>query len=165
MHTPAPCPVRPARHLGEHLAGRRFGPLRLLRPLGQGGFAPVWLAEETFGGKRLREVAVKLFFLPEELAPASQEADRWRDSVAEEARALCRVEHPNVVRLYSLQRDDQQAIVGLVMEHVPGASLEALLAGAGPLEEAAVVEAGISVAWALAAVHDAGLVHRDVKPA
>ena len=41
---------------------RRLGPFRLLHKLGQGGFAPVWLAEEAYEGKRLRDVAVKLFF-------------------------------------------------------------------------------------------------------
>ena len=70
-----------------------LGPFRLIRPLGQGGFAPVWLAEETYGGQRLRDVALKLFLLPAQFEHASPEAEKWRNDVANEARALCRVEH------------------------------------------------------------------------
>lgn len=143
---------------------RALGPYRLLRQLGRGGFAPVWLAEEAHDGKRLRDVAIKLFFLPETIVSASPEARVWRDGVLEEARALCRVEHPNVVRFYALQRDDPGGVIGLVMEHVAGESLDVRLEKEGRLDEATVIEIGIGVAWALAAVHDAGLVHRDVKP-
>ena len=143
---------------------RTLGPYRLLRQLGRGGFAPVWLAEEAHDGKRLRDVAIKLFFLPETIASASPEAMVWREGVLEEARALCRVEHPNVVRFYALQRDDPGGVIGLVMEHVAGESLDVRLEKEGRLGEATVIEIGIGVAWALAAVHDAGLVHRDVKP-
>src|SRR5437764_9937758 len=102
---------------------RVLGPFHLARQLGRGGFAPVWLAREIHDGKLLREVAVKLFFQPEGLAP--DEAAGWRDVIVDEARALCRVEHPNVVRFHSLQRDDAAGVVGLAMEYVAGASLQA----------------------------------------
>lgn len=141
-----------------------LGPFRLVRALGQGGFAPVWLAEEIYGGEKLRDVALKLFILPARLQKNSPGADTWRTQVIHEARALCRVEHPNVVRFYSLHQDDDQGIVGLAMEFVPGHNLEDIASERGPLDESNVIEAGISVAWALAAVHQAGLVHRDVKP-
>jgi len=141
-----------------------LGPFRLLKPLGQGGFAPVWLAEETYGGRKLRDVALKLFILPAEIQASSVEANKWRDDVINEARALCRVEHPNVVRFYSLHSDEPGEIVGLAMEYVAGANLDTMLREYGPLEERDVLEAGICVAWALASVHQAGLVHRDVKP-
>ena len=141
-----------------------LGPFQLVRPLGQGGFAPVWLAEETYGGRRLRDVALKLFFLPAQFEHASREAEKWREDVINEARSLCRVEHPNVVRFYALHHDDTQGVVGLAMEFVPGANLDTVVRERGPLDERQVLEAGICVAWALAAVHQAGLVHRDVKP-
>src|SRR5262245_14403751 len=80
---------------------RRLGPFRLLRQLGRGGFAPVWLAEESYDGKKLRDVAIKLFSLPEGISPTSSDAVRWREEILDEARALCRVEHPNVVRFYT----------------------------------------------------------------
>jgi eukaryotic-like serine/threonine-protein kinase len=141
-----------------------LGPFRLIAQLGQGGFAPVWHAEEVYEGRKLRDVAIKLFFLPEEISHAPTEAGKWRDDVIDEARALCRVEHPNIVRFYTLQRDDAYGMVGLVMEYIPGRNLDDLVHQHGPLEEQKVLEIGISVAWALAAVHNAGLVHRDIKP-
>src|SRR5262249_42657512 len=90
---------------------RRIGPFHLVEPLGRGGFAPVWLAEEMYGTTKLRTAAVKIFCFDE--APASaerrpsavSEAARRRDQITDEARALCRVEHPNIVRFYSLPMD------------------------------------------------------------
>lgn len=141
-----------------------LGPFQLITQLGEGGFAPVWHAEEVYEGRKLRDVAVKLFFLPEEISQASAEARKWRDDVLDEARSLCRVEHPSIVRFYTLQRDDACGMVGLVMEYVPGQNLEHLVTQNGAFEERKVLDVGISVAWALAAVHNAGLVHRDIKP-
>ncbi|MFO0760967.1 MAG: protein kinase [Byssovorax sp.] len=151
--------------LGDPGGELRLGPFRLLRKLGQGGFAPVWLAEETYEGRRLREVAIKLFFLPAAIGDDPDDARQWRDRIVEEARALCRVEHPNVVRFYSLSQDEAGRVVGLSMEYVAGESLDLRLSREGRLDERTVIEAGIAVAWALAAVHHAGLVHRDIKPA
>ncbi|WP_437328354.1 serine/threonine-protein kinase [Sorangium sp. So ce381] len=145
--------------------GARLGPFRLVRQLGSGGFAPVWLAEEVYEGRKLRDVAIKLFFVPEQLAGSSDATAAWRDTILDEAQALCRVEHPNVVRFYSFQRDDALGVVGLVMEYVAGTSLDELSREAGRLPERVVLEAASAVAWALSAVHTAGLVHRDVKPA
>ncbi|WP_437534145.1 AAA family ATPase [Sorangium sp. So ce726] len=145
--------------------GARLGPFRLVRQLGSGGFAPVWLAEEVYEGRKLRDVAIKLFFVPEQLAGSPDATAAWRDTILDEAQALCRVEHPNVVRFYSFQRDDALGVVGLVMEYVAGTSLDELAREAGRLPERVVLEAASAVAWALSAVHTAGLVHRDVKPA
>src|SRR6185369_6791970 len=100
-----------------------------------GGFAPVWLAREMYGETELRAAAVKLFALqgsPEggggssagTLGPA-------RERITAEARALCRVEHPNVVRFYALSIDEAAGVMGLAMEHVAGTALDARLAS-GP---------------------------------
>lgn len=142
-----------------------FGPYRIVRSLGRGGFAPVFLADEFHDGKKLREVALKLFFLPEGMNPASEEASTWREGVLAEARALCRVQHPSVVRFLSVFRDKSSDAFGLAMEYVGGESLDGRLSRLGQLEEQEVLEAVAQVAWALSAVHAAGLVHRDVKPA
>ncbi|MBK9259403.1 MAG: protein kinase [Polyangiaceae bacterium] len=145
--------------------GDAFGPYRILKPLGRGGFAPVFLAEEIHDGKKLRDVALKLFFLPDGIDPASADASAWRDGVFAEARALCRVQHPSVVRFFSVFRDKSTDAFGLAMEYVGGESLDGRLNRLGHLDEREVLEAVAQVAWALSAVHAAGLVHRDVKPA
>ncbi|MDI1450440.1 serine/threonine-protein kinase [Polyangium sp. 6x1] len=144
-------------------ATSQIGPYLLVQQLGKGGFAPVFLAEERYDGKLLRHVAIKLFAF-DAAAARGHDVSRWRDDIVEEARALCRVEHPNVVRFYALLCDDASARIGLVMEHVAGASLDALAGAQGRLDERSVLEAARAVSWALAAVHAAGLVHRDVKP-
>ncbi|HEY4117717.1 MAG TPA: protein kinase, partial [Byssovorax sp.] len=139
---------------------RRIGPFRLVEQLGRGGFAPVWLAKEIYGAAELRAAAVKLFSLHD-----GRDAGAKRRQIFEEARALCQVEHPNVVRFFALPIDEARGVVGLAMEHVAGTPLDKRLAGARRLEVAEVLEVAASVASALGAVHRAGLVHRDVKPA
>jgi serine/threonine protein kinase len=124
----------------------RLGPFQLVRPLGRGGFAPVWLAEEVYDGRKLRDVALKLFILPEGITSGSEEAARWRDGIVDEARALCRVEHPSVVRLYSLQQDEARGAVGLAMEYVAGENLDARLRAHGPFARRQALDVGVSVA-------------------
>ncbi len=118
----------------------------------------MWLAHETYGDAALRTVALKLVSIG-----AGEGA---RDAVIREARALCQVEHPNVVRFLALAEDRAKGRLGLVMQHLSGTPLHRKLeAAGGKLGQEAVVEIGRSIAAALAAVHGAGLLHRDVKPA
>ena len=162
--------VEPMLHLPASLkslldlsdAERRLGPFVLVAPLGRGGFAPVWLARERYGATELRTAAVKLFSLE---APDGSAATLHRAGVIDEARALCRVEHPNVVRFYALPTDEVRGVIGLAMEHVAGTPLDRRIAEAGTLPVGETIAIGAAVASALAAVHRAGLVHRDVKPA
>ena len=144
---------------------RVLGPFWLEHQLGRGGFAPVWLAREVYAGKTLRTAAVKLFSIDASSAATIDEARAHKDRIIEEARTLCRVEHPNVVRFYSLLIDEEREVVGLAMEHVAGTSLDDRLRTRGPLPLRETIEVGIAIGAALAAVHRAGLVHRDVKPA
>jgi energy-coupling factor transporter ATP-binding protein EcfA2 len=104
---------------------------------------------------RLRQVALKLFVLDE----------AQRERTLDEARRLCQVEHPSVVRFYALAQDERRRVLGLAMEHVAGSSLDRLLDERGPLAVELVQKVGVAVASALGAVHAAGLVHRDIKPA
>lgn len=143
---------------------RRLGPFILVEQLGKGGFAPVWLAKEVYGQTELRSVAIKLFALHGE-ADGVANAPEISVQILQEAQALCRIEHPNVVRFYALPVDQQQGVLGLAMEYVAGVSLAQRLTQAGRLDVLQTVELGISLASALAAVHRVGLVHRDVKPA
>lgn len=143
---------------GERIEiGSRVGPFRLVARLGEGGFAPVYLAAEEYGGIEVRVVALKLFF-------TARVGPTLFEQVVAEARALSRVEHRNVVRYYQIHEDRQAGIFALAMEHVRGESLGARLAASGPVAIPEVLAIGSAIASALAAVHAAGLVHRDVKP-
>jgi serine/threonine protein kinase/type II secretory pathway predicted ATPase ExeA len=150
-----PEPVRRLVALPEK--ERKIGAFHLKQQLGQGGFAPVWLADEVAGSTTLRQAAVKLFQLA-----SGEEA---RQAIIDEAERLCRLTHPNVVRFYALPVDEARGVVGLAMEYVAGKSLAQVLVERGrlPLNEA--IDVGIALASALLAVHGAGLVHRDVQPA
>jgi serine/threonine protein kinase len=159
-HAPKRCaPLE--RFLDRSPPERRLGPFVLVEPLGEGGFAPVWLAREVHGQTELRTAAVKLFALDQR----PEGNVRTRERISEEARALCQVEHPSVVRFYALPMDEDACVVGLAMEHVEGTSLATRLRTRGPLTIAEALAAGAALASALAAVHRVGLVHRDVKPA
>jgi eukaryotic-like serine/threonine-protein kinase len=133
----------------RRLAGR----YRVLRPLGHGGMAVVELARDEELG---RTVAIKL--LADNLARDAA----FRERFLREARIAARVAHPNVVRVYDVGEDDGRPYI--VMEYVDGETLEELLQRDGRLEAARAVELATQLCAGLAAAHDAGLVHRDVKP-
>ncbi|MGW5053155.1 serine/threonine-protein kinase [Actinokineospora sp. NPDC004072] len=129
--------------------------LTLLRPLGQGGFGAVYLARQH---RLERDVAVKL-----DNRVLSSERDQAR--FLREARAAARLSgHPNVVNVYDagVTEDGRPYIV---MELCTGGSLADVLAERGPLPVDEVVEMGARLADALARMHAAGILHRDVKPA
>ena len=123
----------------------------LISVLGQGGMGRVYLARDN---KLDCEVALKV--LREE---DSDEEDRAR--FLREAKALARIEHPNVVRVRALGEAD--GFVWMAMDYIEGDPLDALL-GESPLDEETVLLLGAQLARGLAAVHDVGVLHRDVKP-
>ncbi|WP_392543044.1 protein kinase domain-containing protein [Oryzobacter telluris] len=138
----------------ESIAGR----YRLLRQIGAGGMGVVWLAHDDRLG---RDVAVKLLHArsgtgDEDAAVASQRALR-------EARITARLHHPHAVPVFDVVEHDGQPC--LVMQYFPSVSLAELVAAQGPLSTAEVARIGAEVASALAAAHEVGIVHRDVKPA
>jgi tRNA A-37 threonylcarbamoyl transferase component Bud32 len=131
----------------------RWGDFVLLERIGGGAHADVYRAWDP--GLR-REVAVKRM-----RASSPRTADP--SSMREEARAIARVRHPNVVTVHGVEEHDDRW--GLVMEYVRGTDLERLVEGRGALSVVDVVRLGREVGAALAAVHAQGLLHRDVKPA
>ncbi len=167
--------ARLAHDIAELLArpdvDRSIGPFKLVQPLGRGGFAPVWLANEVYGGVALRTVAIKLFALEESSQGEGSRESRvssivaQRERIVDEARALCQVEHPNVVRFYAIATNVAETVMGLVMEHVHGISVDKRLDADKTLSVPETLAIGTAVASALASVHQVGLVHRDVKPA
>jgi serine/threonine-protein kinase len=137
------------RLLGGVIADRYV----LRRELGRGGLAAVYVADHLYTG---RTHALKIA-LPE---LASQHAVRAR--LLHEARMLARVEHPSVVSLVDAGPSELGPYV--VMERLRGRSLESLVATRGVLTVSDVLHVARYASEALAAVHAAGIVHRDVKP-
>jgi len=130
----------------------RWGPLEIRGRIGEGGFGEVFLAWDP---TLRREVALKL--LKPDLSSRRSLASR----VVREGRLLARVSHPNVITVHGAE--SHAGRLGLWMELVRGRSLDDAIRDDGPLgpREAALI--GIDLCRALAAVHRAGLVHRDVK--
>jgi serine/threonine-protein kinase len=129
-----------------------WGPLEIREKIGEGAFGEVYRAWDR---NLDREVALKL------LKKDTSAKGSLGSTVLREGRLLARVDHPNVVTVHGVETHEER--VGLWMEFVRGRSLEALLREQGKLgaREAALI--GIDLCRALAAVHGAGLVHRDIK--
>jgi serine/threonine protein kinase len=139
----------------ERLIAGRY---RLLSPLGEGGMGTVWRARDEV---LHREVAVK-----EVRAPAGlqgSEVDRMYARLEREAWAAARVANRNVVTVYDVATQDGRPWI--VMEIVRGISLAELLDAEGPLSPQRAAHIGAEVLAALRAAHEAGVLHRDVKPA
>jgi tetratricopeptide (TPR) repeat protein len=125
-----------------------WGPLVIVAQIGRGTFGDVYRAHDA----RLdRPVALKLL----------RRKDRRELAVIEEGHRMARVRHPNVVTVYGAERIDGR--VGLWMELVEGQTLEQELRDRGPFPSAEVTRIGVDLARAVAAVHRAGLLHRDLK--
>ncbi len=129
------------------LAGR----YRKIAPIGIGGMARVYLAEDCRLGRR---VAVKQLHA-ESPAEAAERFDR-------EAKLGASLNHPNLVSIYDIAADEESVLI--VMEYVEGQTLKDAVA-AGPLKVPRVVSIVHDLAAALGHAHSHGIVHRDVKPA
>ena len=132
--------------------GFRLGPFEIISQLGAGGMGEVYCARDVRLG---REVAIKV------LLPAlAADADAM-ERFAREARAVAALNHPNIVALFDIGRDDTTSYV--VSELIDGSTLRERLAS-GPVPIRKAVEYAKQIAEALAAAHDRGIVHRDIKP-
>jgi serine/threonine protein kinase len=118
----------------------------------------VWLATDRV---LEREVALKEVTFAVDLT--AEERTILRERTMREARAAARLDHPCVTTVYDVIEEDGRP--WLVMEHVSARSLQEIIEEQGPLPPAAVARIGLDVLAALEAAHQAGIVHRDVKPA
>jgi serine/threonine protein kinase len=130
------------------------GRYRLQTLLGRGGMGRVWLAEDELLQRR---VALKQVMLP------GHESGLVRATALAEARAAARLDHPNAVKVYDVIEDAGNHWI--VMELLSGRTLADAVASNGPLPIAEVRRIALHIVDALRAIHRAGLVHADVKPA
>ncbi|UKD52258.1 serine/threonine protein kinase [Amycolatopsis sp. FU40] len=123
---------------------------RRVRQLGHGGFGTVWEAVDM---QLNRTVALKIAHAP----------DRdTEERMQREARALAVVNHPNCVRVYDLVEEPDG--LALVMEYLQGRPLAEVVDGQGPIDDVAAGRLWSTMAGALVAAHERGVLHRDVKP-
>jgi TolB-like protein/Tfp pilus assembly protein PilF/tRNA A-37 threonylcarbamoyl transferase component Bud32 len=155
LHRRLPLPLPAATLTGIGDCGEQvehWGHLRVLERIGGGAFGEVYRAWDT----RLdREVALKLL-------PADRAAgDGPASSIIQEGRLLARVRHPNVVTIYGAEQIGGR--IGLWMEFVRGRTLKQIVDDGKVFSGAEAIEIGVELCQAVAAVHNEGLLHRDIK--
>ncbi|VTR92096.1 serine threonine protein kinase : Putative serine/threonine protein kinase (Fragment) OS=Gemmata sp. Wa1-1 PE=3 SV=1: Pkinase [Gemmata massiliana] len=134
---------------------KRFslGKYKVLEKLGSGGMGTVFLCEHKLMRRR---VAVKVL-------PISKGSDKASlDRFYREARAIAAVDHPNIVRAYDIDQDENLHF--LVMEWVDGVNLQDLVKKFGPLDPTRACHYAYGAAIGLQHAHEMGLIHRDIKP-
>jgi serine/threonine protein kinase len=130
----------------------RLGAYEIREVIGRGGMGLVLRGHDT---KLNRVVAIKV------LAPQLAASASARRRFLREARAAAAVNHLHVVAIFAIE---EEKLPYLVMEYVNGESLQQKIDGEGPLELKEILRIGVQIAAGLAAAHQQGLIHRDVKP-
>ena len=143
-----PAQVRPE----DSLIGLEFGHYRIIEKIGSGGMGVVFRAHDEHLD---REVAIKV------LTPGTITDEAARKHLRKEALVLSKLNHPNIATVYDF--DTQSGVDFLVMEYIPGITLKMKLA-TGALPEKEVLRLGMQLSQGLAAAHEHGVVHRDLKP-
>ena len=140
--------------LNGKFKGLKFGKFRILNLIGVGGMGRVFLAEDEILRRR---VALKI--LPSERSQQAESLKRFHL----EARALAQLDHENIVRVHDVSSEGKRHYI--VMEYIPGVTLQKIVSRGGPLAPDVAVEYVRQTALGLSHAHDAGLIHRDIKPA
>ncbi len=131
--------------------GQQFGNYRLLRSLGQGGFAEVYLGEHVHLGSR---VAVKVLHM--------RLIEREQEQFLREARTIASLDHPAIVRVQDC--GVEHGVPFLIMTYAPYGSLRQLYPRGKRLPVSDILAYASSIASALSYAHDRKLIHRDIKP-
>ncbi len=142
--------VLPAK--GECSPGVTLGHYQVLEKIGAGGMGEVYRARDEHLD---RDVAIKI------LPPGVLADELSRKRFHKEALLLSKLNHPNIATIHDF--DTQQGVDFLVMEFIAGSALSDKLAK-GPLPEGDVLRLGLQLAEGLAAAHEHGVIHRDLKP-
>lgn len=130
--------------------GQTLGKYRIIEPLGSGGFGTVYLAEDTWIDKR---VALKV--------PHRQNLDFGE--LLKEPRLLAALGHPNIVTVITAEK--QENVFFIVMEYVPGETLETLIAHQGALDLMKALDYTAQICNAVEHAHKHNILHRDLRPA
>lgn len=149
--SPADAGGRPAA--AGRTAGSHIGPFTIESELGRGGMGVVYRAHDTALG---RSCALKV------ITPALAADERFRSRFQHEARAAASVDNPNVIGVY--QAGEADGSLFLAMRLIDGPDLGRLVAAQGPLDPDRAAQLILQVASGLDAAHEAGLIHRDIKP-
>jgi len=138
---------------GQDLVGQTLGHFEIVEMIGRGGMGVVYLALDT---KLDRHVAIK--YLPQRVInePATSPL------AGREARLLASLNHPNIASIYEELKEAEGGCC-LVLEYVPGQTLAERIAE-GPLGLEEVLTIALQISEALAAAHEHGVIHRDLKP-
>src|SRR5687767_6921774 len=136
----------------ESLENRVFNQYKVQRLLGEGGMGQVYLAEDR---ELERPVALKF------LAGVSCDDEGARELLRKEARAVAKLEHPNICAVHGVEEADGHRFI--VMQYVEGETLASLLRD-GPLDLPRSLDIAEQMASALAAAHAGAVIHRDIKP-
>jgi eukaryotic-like serine/threonine-protein kinase len=129
--------------------GQVIGKYKILQPIGSGGFGTVYLAEDTWIDKK---VALKV--------PHKQNLDFG--DLLREPRLLASLNHPNIVAILTAEK--QENVFFIVMEFVPGVTLETIIAREGALGLPRALDLTCQIANAVDHAHRNGVLHRDLRP-
>jgi serine/threonine-protein kinase len=129
--------------------GQSIGKYRILSSLGSGGFGTVYLAEDTWIDKK---VALKV--------PHKQNLDF--SDMLKEPRLLAALNHPNIVTVMTAEKQDD--VFFIVMEYVPGETLEYIIANEGVLDLTRALDYTCQICNAVDHAHGVGVLHRDIRP-
>jgi eukaryotic-like serine/threonine-protein kinase len=130
--------------------GQTLGKYKIVAPLGSGGFGTVYLAQDTWIDKK---VAIKV--------PHRQGLDFGE--LLREPRLLASVSHPNIVAITTAEKQDN--VFFIVMEYVPGETLENIIGAHGALELNRALDYTCQICNAVDHAHAQGVIHRDLRPA
>src|SRR6476661_867502 len=129
--------------------GQIIGKYKILKTIGSGGFGTVYLADDTWINKK---VALKV--------PHKQGVDFGE--LLREARLLAALDHPNIVRIVTAEK--QENVFFIVMDFVPGETLEDVISREGALDVALALDYTCQISNAVDHAHRQGVLHRDLRP-
>ena len=159
--------------------GKRVGRYKLISLLGKGAYGRVFLADDTDLQRRVALKIITADATAKSVQAGASGADSHVDSIdaataakqavgrmVREARAAARIEHPNVVQVFEAGKLEGGGVGGYIaMELLDGGTLQDLVNATGPMDVARACTLVADAAEALQHAHDAGVIHRDVKPA